>query len=146
MTRRPLKLVILGLSITSSWGNGHATTYRALVRGLAARGHDIVRAVVDRRGARGRHVALAWDVAATARRFRPDVVYAHFLVPAGLLATLVDEAGRVAVVPLALLPPEARLNQVVDVDFRIDEDSSTARCARIQRLQRRLFQRRGEQE
>jgi spore maturation protein CgeB len=37
-----LKLVILGLSITSSWGNGHATTYRALVRELTARGHDVL--------------------------------------------------------------------------------------------------------
>jgi spore maturation protein CgeB len=37
-----LKIVILGLSITSSWGNGHASTYRALVRALAARGHDIL--------------------------------------------------------------------------------------------------------
>jgi spore maturation protein CgeB len=37
-----LKIVFLGLSITSSWGNGHATTYRALVRALAARGHDIL--------------------------------------------------------------------------------------------------------
>ena len=35
------KLVFFGLSITSSWGNGHATTYRALLRALAARGHDI---------------------------------------------------------------------------------------------------------
>jgi spore maturation protein CgeB len=37
-----MKIVILGLSITSSWGNGHATTYRALVRALAARGHDVL--------------------------------------------------------------------------------------------------------
>jgi spore maturation protein CgeB len=37
-----LSLVFLGLSITSSWGNGHATTYRALVRELAARGHDVL--------------------------------------------------------------------------------------------------------
>jgi len=36
-----LDIVIFGLSITSSWGNGHATTYRALVRALAARGHRI---------------------------------------------------------------------------------------------------------
>ena len=35
------RIVILGLSITSSWGNGHATTYRGLVRELAARGHDL---------------------------------------------------------------------------------------------------------
>ena len=40
-----MKLVVLGLSLSSSWGNGHATTYRGLVRELANRGHD-VRAVV----------------------------------------------------------------------------------------------------
>ena len=38
----PMRIVILGLSITSSWGNGHATTYRALVTQLAARGHDVL--------------------------------------------------------------------------------------------------------
>lgn len=37
-----MTIVILGLSITSSWGNGHATTYRALVRALALRGHDVL--------------------------------------------------------------------------------------------------------
>ncbi|MCA1554691.1 MAG: glycosyltransferase, partial [Chloroflexi bacterium] len=37
-----LKIVILGLSITSSWGNGHATTYRGLMRELSARGHDVL--------------------------------------------------------------------------------------------------------
>ena len=37
-----MKIVFLGLSITSSWGNGHATTFRGLVRELAARGHDIL--------------------------------------------------------------------------------------------------------
>lgn len=36
-----LDIVILGLSITSSWGNGHATTYRGLVRELAAQGHRV---------------------------------------------------------------------------------------------------------
>jgi spore maturation protein CgeB len=37
-----MKIVILGLSITSSWGNGHATTYRGLVRELVARGHEVL--------------------------------------------------------------------------------------------------------
>lgn len=37
-----MNLVILGLSITSSWGNGHATTYRALVREFVARGHHVL--------------------------------------------------------------------------------------------------------
>jgi spore maturation protein CgeB len=36
-----MDIVILGLSITSSWGNGHATTYRGLVRELSKRGHRI---------------------------------------------------------------------------------------------------------
>jgi spore maturation protein CgeB len=37
-----MKLVVLGLSLSSSWGNGHATTFRALLRSFAARGHDIL--------------------------------------------------------------------------------------------------------
>jgi spore maturation protein CgeB len=36
---KPARLVVLGLSITSSWGNGHATTYRGLLRGLAGLGY-----------------------------------------------------------------------------------------------------------
>src|SRR3546814_10641590 len=34
--------VIIGLSITASWGNGHATAYRALVRELIRRGHKVI--------------------------------------------------------------------------------------------------------
>ena len=37
-----MKIVIFGLSITSSWGNGHATTFRALAKALNERGHRIV--------------------------------------------------------------------------------------------------------
>jgi spore maturation protein CgeB len=37
-----LKIVALGLSITSAWGNGHATTFRALFRALHLRGHQVV--------------------------------------------------------------------------------------------------------
>ena len=36
-----MDLVFFGLSISSSWGNGHATTYRGLVRGLRQLGHRI---------------------------------------------------------------------------------------------------------
>ena len=42
MNRERLDIVILGLSITSSWGNGHATTYRGLVRELTRRGHRVL--------------------------------------------------------------------------------------------------------
>lgn len=41
MTTR-LRFVFLGLSLSSSWGNGHATTYRALLGALSARGHDVL--------------------------------------------------------------------------------------------------------
>ncbi|WP_314957661.1 glycosyltransferase [Bradyrhizobium cosmicum] len=36
-----LNIVVIGLSVTSSWGNGHATTYRALIEALAQRGHRV---------------------------------------------------------------------------------------------------------
>ncbi|MFP5277960.1 MAG: glycosyltransferase [Acidobacteriota bacterium] len=36
-----MHVVIFGLSISSSWGNGHATLWRGLVRALARRGHTI---------------------------------------------------------------------------------------------------------
>lgn len=38
---QPLNITILGLSITSSWGNGHATTFRHLVKALTDRGHAV---------------------------------------------------------------------------------------------------------
>jgi spore maturation protein CgeB len=37
-----MKLVVLGLSLSSSWGNGHATTFRALLKAFAARGHEVL--------------------------------------------------------------------------------------------------------
>src|SRR3954452_11034434 len=48
-----LDIVILGLSVTSSWGNGHATTYRSLIRGLAQRGHEVLFLERDQPGYRG---------------------------------------------------------------------------------------------
>ena len=37
-----MRLVVLGLSLSSAWGNGHATTFRALLKAFAARGHQIL--------------------------------------------------------------------------------------------------------
>lgn len=37
-----MKIVFFGLSVTSSWGNGHATTYRGLLRELVWRGHEVI--------------------------------------------------------------------------------------------------------
>jgi glycosyltransferase involved in cell wall biosynthesis len=66
---------------------------------LRARGHELELAVLDRRGGgRRRYLELLRRTRSAAARFRPDVVYAHFLVPAGLIATL---AGRAPVVVTA---------------------------------------------
>ncbi|HKB93840.1 MAG TPA: glycosyltransferase [Gaiellaceae bacterium] len=65
-------------------------------RELAARGHDVDRAVLDTRaGGKLRYLELARR---TLRAARPDVVYAHFLVPSGLVAAL---AGRAPLVVTA---------------------------------------------
>jgi glycosyltransferase involved in cell wall biosynthesis len=67
-----------------------------LERELIARGHEIEQAVVDsRRGGRRRHLGLVRDARRVARAFRPDVAYAHFLVPAGLAAALATRAPLV---------------------------------------------------
>ena len=63
---------------------------------LRDRGHEIERAVVDRRaGGKRRYIELARRARAAARAFRPDVVYAHFLVPAGLVAARASRAPLV---------------------------------------------------
>ena len=62
-------------------------------RELAARGHEIERAVLDTRaGGKLRYLTLARRTLAADR---PDVVYAHFLVPAGLIAGLASRAPLV---------------------------------------------------
>jgi spore maturation protein CgeB len=37
-----MKLVVFGLSVSSSWGNGHATLWRGLIKALDALGHSVV--------------------------------------------------------------------------------------------------------
>lgn len=74
---------------------GLGTFVRELEEALVERGHVTARAVVDRRGGPQRHLRLLVDTVAARRAFTPDVVYAHFLLPAGLWAVL---AGRAPVV------------------------------------------------
>jgi spore maturation protein CgeB len=37
-----MRIVVFGLTISSSWGNGHATLWRGLCRALARRGHQVI--------------------------------------------------------------------------------------------------------
>src|SRR3989441_3768940 len=69
---------------------------RGLEEQLIARGHEVERAVLDRRGGgKVKYLRLARATLATSRRFRPDVVYAHFLVPTGLIGALAARAPLV---------------------------------------------------
>ncbi len=43
-----MRLSLIGLTLSSSWGNGHATTYRALLSGLAELGHEVTFYECDR--------------------------------------------------------------------------------------------------
>lgn len=93
-----LRVVILGLSITSSWGNGHATVYRGLVRQLLRRGHDVLflerdkpwyAAHRDLRAAAKRKVALYESVEDLKQRFgeaigSADCVMVGSYVPEGI--------------------------------------------------------------
>lgn len=36
-----MRLVIFGLTVSSSWGNGHATLWRSLIKAMARRGHTV---------------------------------------------------------------------------------------------------------
>src|SRR6478672_5197506 len=65
-------------------------------RQLVERGNEIDLAVLDTRGGgKLRYLELARRAAGAARAERPDVVYAHFLVPAGLIAAVVRRAAAV---------------------------------------------------
>ena len=65
-------------------------------RALRERGHELELAVLDRRGGgKRRYATLAARAFRAARRFRPEVVYAHFLVPSGFLAGLASRAPLV---------------------------------------------------
>ncbi len=69
---------------------------RGLEEQLVARGHEVERAVIDRRGGpKVKYLRLARETLASSRRFRPDVVYAHFLVPTGLIGALAGGAPLV---------------------------------------------------
>jgi glycosyltransferase involved in cell wall biosynthesis len=69
---------------------------RQLERKLVERGHEVRRAVLtSRAGGPAKYARLGARAFSAGRAFRPDVVYAHFLVPTGLLAGLTSRAPLV---------------------------------------------------
>ena len=69
---------------------------QGLEHALVDRGNVIERTVIDRRaGGKRRYVDLARRAREAARAFRPDVIYAHFLAPTGLIAAVSSRAPLV---------------------------------------------------
>jgi spore maturation protein CgeB len=106
-----MKVVVFGLTISSSWGNGHATLWRGLCRALARQGHKVVffeKDVPYYAGNRdlfevpGGALVLydSWESIRTRARSEvadADVAMVTSYCPDGLAATdLVLEAGRAA--------------------------------------------------
>ncbi len=74
----------------------HGAFLVPLVEALRRRGHELELAVLtSRAGGRRKYVTLARRARAAAGSFRPDVVYAHYLVPTGLIADLTSSAPLV---------------------------------------------------
>lgn len=128
MSAPELRIVILGLSITSSWGNGHATTYRGLVRELTARGHEVLFLERDvewyaanrdlPRPPHGR-TALYHDLGELKRRFTAPVGEADLVI----VGSYVPEGARVG-------EWVTRTAQGVTAFYDIDTPVTLARLAR----------------
>jgi glycosyltransferase involved in cell wall biosynthesis len=92
------------LLVSSLWPGPADPDYGVFVEqvaeGLQAMGHEVLPAVIDHRGgSRAKQGRLLLDAVRHAREGRPDVVYAHYLLPAGAIAAV---AARLAHVPLVL--------------------------------------------
>src|SRR4051794_6457294 len=73
-----------------------------LRRELVALGHEVeVAAISQRGGSPAKYARLTADAVRTARRMRPDVVFAHFLFPAGAAGLAAARAARVPLVVMA---------------------------------------------
>src|SRR3954447_25161403 len=109
-----MKIVVFGLTITSSWGNGHATLWRGLSRALSRQGHLVVffehdtpyyagnRDLCEMPGGGDLVVYPAWEevrVKAQAEIADADVAIVTSYCPDGIAAKelVVDDGGPLAV-------------------------------------------------
>ncbi|GIW04893.1 MAG: hypothetical protein KatS3mg059_1513 [Thermomicrobiales bacterium] len=86
---RSLRLAMFGTSVVSDYGNPAATTIRAIMRALVARGHEVI--FLEERRNRPT-LALLRDRGASALRafsaHAPDVRYRTYELPTGVELTL----------------------------------------------------------
>jgi glycosyltransferase involved in cell wall biosynthesis len=99
-------------------------------RALESQGHELEVVAIDRRGlGRTKYLRLARDAKRAAKRFRPDVVYGHFLTFAGPAAT---RAARAVDVPVVLTAHGTDVGNVERSRFaKWLTRRATARAARV---------------
>src|SRR5688572_27418406 len=94
------------LLVSPMYPSAAAPDFGAFVKQIADelenQGHELSRAVIDHRGgSRAKYAGLTAAAVREARRFRPEVVYAHFLVPGGTAGALAALAARARLVVTA---------------------------------------------
>ena len=116
----PVRILLVSQMYPSAAAPDFGVFVQGLERELAAREDELERVVLDRRGGgKLRHLRLGGRAIRAARRFRPDVVYAHFLFPTGLSGLLAASgplsarrhrarSGRRELDPVSLLRPPTR--------------------------------------
>jgi spore maturation protein CgeB len=118
-----VKVVVFGLSISSSWGNGHATLWRALCRALARRGHHTVfferdvpyyAAHRDALAVEGVELVLYDDLAQVKRKAEQELADADV----GLVTSYCPDA----VAASALVAEHARVSVFYDLDTPVTLD------------------------
>jgi hypothetical protein len=94
------------LLVTQMWPTASEPDLGAFLlplrRELVALGHDVEVAAIGRRGGSPmKYARLTADAVRTARRCKPDVVFAHFLFPAGAAGLAAARTARVPLVVMA---------------------------------------------
>jgi glycosyltransferase involved in cell wall biosynthesis len=115
-----------------------------LTRELEALGHEVeVSSISQRGGSRSKYVRLVRESRAAARRFRPDVVFAHFLFPSGAAGAIAARAAGTPLVVMAHGQDVANLGRIpgVQAATRWVLGRSTAVIANSRWLCERLVER-----
>src|SRR5262245_17389181 len=103
-THGSVKITLFGLTISSSWGNGHATPYRAILRALNDMGHDVFFFEKDTEYYRSRRDFASCDYCRLVLYQDWDAIRRH---------AMEEAAGADAVITASYLPEGRRVNQEI---------------------------------
>jgi glycosyltransferase involved in cell wall biosynthesis len=120
-----------------------------IARELRGLGHDVRVSAIDRRGGGPvKYARLSGAAVVAARRFRPDVVFAHFLFPAGAAGAAAARAARVPLVVMAhgTDVENARRSSVLARGTRVVTNRASTVICNSRWLARRLGPVRGDVE